>query len=307
MSIKVEILRSLVEQRLTAAAEEIFGLFERTIAEYEEELCRTKEENQRQKQILDEVWNQKNLIHPAECPPADVQQPSAVKEDVPLEQEEEWNLKEPEVLQLKQEQEELWTHQETDITTFHSSPFYEKNEDDEGKVQETDRENCGGFSECGVTYSEFNMRQVDDTPRDQMTYNDVTICEVGVKKKQHPCSECGKTFNCRSRLNLHLKIHTGEKPHGCSVCQKRFSDKSTLRKHMVTHTGEKAFRCLICHKCFRLKHHLQAHMKTHMRARMRGETGVVNSHMETNLNDETLMNNLKTVLLKMNLSPSNIE
>lgn len=41
---KVEVLRSLVEQRLAAAVEEIFGLFERTIAEYEEELGRCREE-----------------------------------------------------------------------------------------------------------------------------------------------------------------------------------------------------------------------------------------------------------------------
>ncbi|KAJ0000578.1 hypothetical protein NQD34_012420 [Periophthalmus magnuspinnatus] len=40
-------MRALVNERLTAAAEEIFALFERTIAEYEEELCRSKEENQR--------------------------------------------------------------------------------------------------------------------------------------------------------------------------------------------------------------------------------------------------------------------
>lgn len=54
MSKKVQILRSLVEERLIAAAEEIFGLFEKTIAEYEEELCQTKEENHR-RQILDTV------------------------------------------------------------------------------------------------------------------------------------------------------------------------------------------------------------------------------------------------------------
>lgn len=45
---KVQMLRSLVNQRLAAAADEIFGLFERTIAEYEEELGRCKEENQPQ-------------------------------------------------------------------------------------------------------------------------------------------------------------------------------------------------------------------------------------------------------------------
>lgn len=35
-------LRAFVNQRLTAAAEEIVGLFERTIAEYEEEFDRQR-------------------------------------------------------------------------------------------------------------------------------------------------------------------------------------------------------------------------------------------------------------------------
>lgn len=50
---KVQLFRSLVKQRLAAAAEDIFGLFERTIAEFEEELVRCQEENRRQRQLLD--------------------------------------------------------------------------------------------------------------------------------------------------------------------------------------------------------------------------------------------------------------
>lgn len=50
---KVQLFRSLVKQRLAAAAEDIFGLFERTIAEFEEELVRSQEENRRQQQLLD--------------------------------------------------------------------------------------------------------------------------------------------------------------------------------------------------------------------------------------------------------------
>lgn len=53
---KVEMLRALLNQRLNAAVEEVFVVFERTIAEYEEELCRTKEENERQRQLLDAVF-----------------------------------------------------------------------------------------------------------------------------------------------------------------------------------------------------------------------------------------------------------
>nr|XP_033493236.1 uncharacterized protein LOC117263726 isoform X2 [Epinephelus lanceolatus] len=60
---KAQILRASVKQRLTAAAEEIFGLFERTIAEYEEELSRSKEENERQRKLLDAVFSPQLQLH----------------------------------------------------------------------------------------------------------------------------------------------------------------------------------------------------------------------------------------------------
>ncbi|KAM3857162.1 uncharacterized protein ACN63O_019150 [Diretmus argenteus] len=46
-------LRAMVEQRLTAAVEEIFVPVERTIAEYEEEVSRSKQENDRQRKLMD--------------------------------------------------------------------------------------------------------------------------------------------------------------------------------------------------------------------------------------------------------------
>ena len=53
---KVQTLRVVVKQRLTAAAEEIFELFERTIAEYEEELCRHRK-------LLDAVFQPQVQLH----------------------------------------------------------------------------------------------------------------------------------------------------------------------------------------------------------------------------------------------------
>ncbi|TNN38812.1 hypothetical protein EYF80_051019 [Liparis tanakae] len=50
-------LRRLVNQRLTAAAQEICGLLEGTMSEYEEELCSLKEENERHRRLLDAVFN----------------------------------------------------------------------------------------------------------------------------------------------------------------------------------------------------------------------------------------------------------
>ena len=50
---KIEMLRLLINQRLTAAAEEIFLVFGRTIALYEEEISRSRRELDRQRRLLD--------------------------------------------------------------------------------------------------------------------------------------------------------------------------------------------------------------------------------------------------------------
>ncbi|XP_036938880.1 uncharacterized protein LOC119010651 isoform X2 [Acanthopagrus latus] len=56
---KVQTLRAFVEQRLTAAAEEILELFGRTVAEFEEELCR-------QRKTLEEVLKPEVVFHRAD-------------------------------------------------------------------------------------------------------------------------------------------------------------------------------------------------------------------------------------------------
>ena len=62
---KVQMLLSLKKQRLTAAAEEIFALFEKTIAEHDEELSRPKEENERLQKLLDAFLQPQLRIHRA--------------------------------------------------------------------------------------------------------------------------------------------------------------------------------------------------------------------------------------------------
>ncbi|XP_042351987.1 zinc finger protein 135-like [Plectropomus leopardus] len=83
---KVQSVGVLVKQQLTAAAEEIFGLFETTISEYEDEisrLCRLLEDD------------------------ADIQRVLVGKEEVPSEQQQH-----PEPRHIKEEQEEVWSSQE---------------------------------------------------------------------------------------------------------------------------------------------------------------------------------------------------
>ncbi|TNN61727.1 hypothetical protein EYF80_028089 [Liparis tanakae] len=75
---KAQRLRRLVHQRLTAAAQEICGLLEGAMSEYEEELCALKEENQRNRKLLDAVLSPEVRVQRA-----DVQQLLVVQEVPP--------------------------------------------------------------------------------------------------------------------------------------------------------------------------------------------------------------------------------
>ncbi|XP_034043818.1 gastrula zinc finger protein XlCGF57.1-like [Thalassophryne amazonica] len=100
---KVQILRALLKQRLSAD-EEIFELFERTAAEYEEELCGLKEENERQRKLLDAVSNSNDK--------ADVQQCFVEEELASNEQQEGISHVDPDICHIKKEEGELLTSNE---------------------------------------------------------------------------------------------------------------------------------------------------------------------------------------------------
>ncbi|CAB1315487.1 unnamed protein product, partial [Coregonus sp. 'balchen'] len=54
-----------LRERLTAAAVEIFGVVEKTIVEYQEEITRSKEENERLHKMLDMVIKPQVKLHRA--------------------------------------------------------------------------------------------------------------------------------------------------------------------------------------------------------------------------------------------------
>ncbi|CAB1327754.1 unnamed protein product [Coregonus sp. 'balchen'] len=62
---KLQLLNVFVTERLSAAAVEIFGAVEKTIAEYQEEICRSAEENERLRRLLDMVIKPEIKLHRA--------------------------------------------------------------------------------------------------------------------------------------------------------------------------------------------------------------------------------------------------
>ncbi|KAK6321040.1 hypothetical protein J4Q44_G00080160 [Coregonus suidteri] len=112
---KMQLLQDYLNERLTAVAVEIFGAVENTIAEYQEEISRSKEEIDRLRKLLDLVFQPDIMLHRAD--PQQLTFP--VPEEVPPEQqhcEQEWSTspgqEDPEPTQIKEEQEEFVTSQE---------------------------------------------------------------------------------------------------------------------------------------------------------------------------------------------------
>ncbi|XP_061834573.1 uncharacterized protein [Nerophis lumbriciformis] len=282
---QVKKLKMLMEQRLHSVVEEIFGLFERTIAEYEEELSRTKEEKYRQQELLDAVFKPQVVL-----PRADVQQVSAESQEEILSKQQEWSSsvgqKELEPPHIKEEEEELWeqlqrleeAHDEDEAQSLQL--HLSQSDDNRGAELLTQHITADGehwedinsepdnifaplsdidcMSDSSESDHSDNVRKPSENnknSKDDMRHH--------ADKKRYNCSECGKSFRQKGHFTTHMRIHTGEKPFACSVCPKRFSTKEGLKKHILVHTGEKPYTCSVCSKCFTSKHGMTNHMKSH--------------------------------------------
>ncbi|XP_034025333.1 zinc finger protein 501-like [Thalassophryne amazonica] len=287
MPFKGQMLRVLVTQRLSAAAEDIFGLFERTIAEYEQELCRSKEENRRQRHLLDAVFNAE--VHLKQT---DVQQVLVGQVENLLEQQE-WRChldnNDPEPPHVKEEQEDTWARQdreqlpgleESDIGRFTWTDAPVKSEDEEKPSQchqsppetreaeprasslaEHMKTEADGEPDPNLDPRESETNNIDGWKQNTETLSDLKSLKSD--EETCSCSECGKRLKSPENLKRHMTVHRAEKPFSCSECNKIFKYKISLKRHMRIHTGEKPFKCSVCAKRFNQTSLLTYHMRGH--------------------------------------------
>ncbi|KAK5642149.1 hypothetical protein RI129_008316 [Pyrocoelia pectoralis] len=84
--------------------------------------------------------------------------------------------------------------------------------------------------------------------------------------KEFQCKSCLKLLGSRAALQRHMKEVHNKQLNGacaCSRCGKLFQNKSNLKIHMLTHSGIKPFRCTegSCNAAFTTKQCLQFHYK----------------------------------------------
>ncbi|XP_041650866.1 zinc finger protein 2 homolog [Cheilinus undulatus] len=233
----IQSLRAFVNQRLTAAVEEIFELLETTITNYEDEI-------QRQRRLLEVVSEPENHTTTNRAV-----SPLGIQKERKDQHEEETSLNQEDLKPAYSEEKQLWSSQEEEqlqdteqdhTTEFTSTSASSKCEDDEDESQS----------------SQLYQRQTQEC-------KDAASSQSFIREKKFHCDLCDKSFTQKKALVIHIRSHTGERPYSCSTCDRCFSQRKTLVVHMRSHTGERPFSCPFCEKSFSVNGTLTRHIRVH--------------------------------------------
>ncbi|KAJ0032858.1 hypothetical protein NQD34_002939 [Periophthalmus magnuspinnatus] len=277
---KIRRLRAQVTERLTAAAHEICALFERTIAEYEEELSRSKEENQRKQRLLDSFGDRAGVQTHWFSPESRINEETPETPQIKEEAEEQ---------SLKQEQEALPEFTAVCVKSEEQSSLLQQGQTE--PREEAQGELCGGARAHistahthGQVHSHTHLQthNSSDTDCDEEPPASTSTAhmETEADHREHydqgqgkrgergggetlECPFCQKGFTTKHNLEIHTRVHTGEKSYRCPICRSSFVRKCSLKAHARMHREGNLYRCSVCTRAFPQLSSLTQHYRTH--------------------------------------------
>ncbi|KAJ3610002.1 hypothetical protein NHX12_022096, partial [Muraenolepis orangiensis] len=243
------LLRSLVTERLSAAAEEIFGLFEKTIGGYQREVAHLRRELlqlREMRPVVQLAVQRTNDSEASEGASKAVQFPSPAETQTPA------------LRGMKKERGDFDSDPvlEKDIPSVHGhtalsppQPCSDRSSDAPNHSKSNPSASSQSHESCEPSelgrrvlrtcrFCSFQCSVLSDLVRH--------IKRLHAGEKPFPCPECDKAFKSGHHLVAHLRVHTGERPHRCPCCARSFSQRSNLRRHMSLHTGQKRYFCEKC-------------------------------------------------------------
>lgn len=273
------LLRAFVNERLTAAAEEIFQVFERTIAKYEEEASSSKQEIERLKGLLLEFVSKQKT---------DLSQSSICKEETPCEQqlcEQEPSLsicqRDPEPRHIKEEDHELWASQqqeEEQVEEFKDagdsyllrSSFWEKNEQGDIKPPLQNQTQNSESEEPSQELQEAKtVRFILPLASTSQTLTQNENVHDGRENERPAASYTNQTQTDQSQsafiISTELSHLSSVAPdYRCHLCDKSFSSNHHLINHAFRiHSKEADVLCAVCGKTFESSESLNVHLRSH--------------------------------------------
>ncbi|XP_014025293.1 zinc finger and SCAN domain-containing protein 21 [Salmo salar] len=279
---KIQLLRVFLNERLTAAAEEIFGVVEKTVAEYQEEVVRLQ-------RLLDIVLQPEPDIT-LKLHRADLQQRtlSVSEEEVPSEQqhcEQEWSPslgQDTEPIQIKEEEEELRTTQEEehihgfetdtkdsiftagcvksdcDEDPTHPTHLYQAQKEGNGKRDPTTEQIT--TEPDGEDYIESEPTSVSQpfsaVNPECFAAQSENIESVGGMETGGPLSGFKQVISKRSEMAKGQKSRINTKG-------KKSTQFSLLKSPSQSHATSYCCSCPVCGTCFNQNEDLKRHMRSH--------------------------------------------
>ncbi|XP_077601265.1 uncharacterized protein LOC144215924 isoform X1 [Stigmatopora nigra] len=286
--------KTMIRERLDAAAEEIFGLFESAIKSYEEQLFRVKEESEQRRQQLEALCKAQIVVRLE-----DVQKMIGREEKLPTRQLLSSSSLEPkhppphtvkeecdglELLHIKYENEEtgvielslpgvsMESRDNVGQPPHHYSPTgYLHRDPPAAPLEET------GVSELSLPG--VSMESRDDVGQPPHHYSPTGYLHgdppaaplgdsedveepLGKEADSHGDAKRFKWSQKESTLSIMTTKRT-KKRFTCLDCGKVWSKRVHFVTHMRKHTGEKPFSCPVCSKRFSDKCIVTRHLKIH--------------------------------------------